>query len=217
MSSSHARRIPIWWWVAFVPALGIAGYALRYALIGERAILPELAESFQVHFGSVLFHTTFGPAALILGLVNLHPGMRARRWALHRWIGRVYLISGFVLGLAGGYLALFAAGGTIARLGFFFLAVATLVSLSVGYLKIRRREITEHREWMLRSYAFIFGAVTLRLWLPLLIIAHNGEFLPAYRIVAWISWVPNILLIEWYIRRGWRPLFDHPVYAEARL
>lgn len=190
--------------------MAIAGYSLRYALVGERAFVPELADSFSARYVPLLIHTTFGPIALLLGLVNLLPAMRKRRWALHRFIGRIYLISGLVLGLAGGYLALFAAGGTIARLGFFILAVATLTTLGGGYFSIRRRDITRHREWMLRSYALVFAAVTLRIWLPLLIIAYQGQFLPAYRWVAWVSWVPNIIWAEWRIRRGWRPAYEHP-------
>ena len=63
---------------------------------------------------------------------------------------------------------------------------------------------------MLRSYGLIFAAVTLRIWLPLLIIAHEGQFLPAYRWVAWVSWVPNLLFVEWVIRRGWRPRYVLP-------
>jgi hypothetical protein len=43
--------------------------------------------------------------------------------------------------------------------------------------------------------------VTLRLWLPILIVAYGGEFLPAYRWVAWLAWVPNLALAEWMIRR----------------
>jgi hypothetical protein len=39
-----------------------------------------------------------------------------------------------------------------------------LVSVFVGYQKIRGGDIVAHREWMLRSYALIFAAVTLRLW-----------------------------------------------------
>ena len=54
---------------------------------------------------------------------------------------------------------------------------------------------------MMRSYACIFGAVTLRIWLPMLIVAHGGKFLPAYRWVAWLAWVPNLAFAEWMIRR----------------
>jgi hypothetical protein len=61
-------------------------------------------------------------------------------------------------------------------------------------------DIAAHRVWVLRSYALIFAAVTLRLELPLLAVAF-GDFLPAYRTVAWLCWVPNLLWTEWYRRR----------------
>ena len=61
---------------------------------------------------------------------------------------------------------------------------------------IKLGEVKRHREWVLRNYALIFGAVTLRIWLPILIIAYQGEFLPAYRWVAWLAWVPNLLWVE---------------------
>jgi predicted permease len=64
----------------------------------------------------------------------------------------------------------------------------------------RAREIPVHRQWMLRSYALIFAAVTLRIELPLLVMAF-GDFTPAYRVVSWLCWVPNLLWAEWYIRR----------------
>ena len=198
-----------WWWPAALLAVGIAAYSLRYIVLREGAFIPELAESFRAHTVPVLIHTTFGPLALLLGIVNLLPAMRRRRWALHRLLGRIYMISSLTLGIAGGYLALFAAGGTIARLGFSCLAAGTVLTIVAGYVSIRKRNIAKHREWMLRSYALIFGAVTLRMWMPLLIIAYGGEFTPAYRIVAWLSWVPNILWAEWTIRRGWRPAYEH--------
>ena len=91
--------------------------------------MPELADSFRARIVPLLIHTTFGPIALVLGIVNLLPAMRRRRWALHRLLGRIYMISGLTLGLAGGYLAFFAVGGTFARLGFLFLAVGTVLTI----------------------------------------------------------------------------------------
>jgi len=52
---------------------------------------------------------------------------------------------------------------------------------------------------MIRSYALLFAAVTLRIELPLLIMAF-GEFTPAYQVVSWLCWVPNALWAERYIR-----------------
>ena len=205
------RRVPIWWWFAAVLALAIAGYSLRYALVGEAAYVPELAPSFRQRPLTLTVHTLFGPLALVLGLVNLLPAMRQRsKWPLHRWLGRVYLVSALALGAAGLSMAFHAAGGTSSRVGFALLAIGTLGTSLMGYRHIRARNIRLHREWMARSYALIFAAVTLRILLPLLIVVYQGEFLPAYRWVAWISWVPNALFVEWIIRRGWRPRFAAP-------
>ena len=200
------RRVPIWWWFAIVLATGIAGYSLRYAVLGEAAYTPELSESFRQRPLTVTIHTLFGPLALLGGLVNLLPAMRRRStWRGHRWVGRIYVASCLLLGAAGFSLALHANGGVIARVGFMMLAAGTLVTSAQAYLAIRRRAVRQHREWMLRSYALIFGAVTLRIWIPFLVILFQGQFLPAYRLVAWVSWVPNVLFVEWIIRRGWKP------------
>jgi len=212
------RRAPLWWWLAALLAVAIAAYSLRYVFLGDAAYVPELSASFRARPLTVMTHTLFGPIALVLGLVNLLPAMRVRRrWTAHRWIGRVYLVSGLALGIAGLSLSLHAAGGIGARVGFGLLAIGTLTTVVQGYRAIKRRNVRLHREWMLRSYGMIFAAVTLRIWLPLLIIAHQGEFLPAYRWVAWLSWVPNVLLVEWVIRRGWRPAYVAPDAFGGRL
>lgn len=208
MLAPRERRTPLWWWLCVLLAVVVAAYSLRYVFLGDRAYVPELSASFRVRPLTVIVHTLFGPMALVLGLVNLLPAMRQRRrWPAHRWAGRVYLVSALALGLAGLSLALQAAGGLVSRVGFGLLAVATLATVAQGYRHIRRGDVRHHREWMLRSYGLIFGAVTLRIWMPILIVAHQGQFLPAYRWVAWLSWVPNMLFVEWIIRRGWQPAF----------
>ncbi len=181
-------RVPRWWVPAALLVAGVGVYSLRYVVIGEGAYVPELAASFRARPIAITLHTLFGPIALALGLVNLLPAMRQRqRWGAHRLTGRVYLASALAVGAAGLYLAGHAAGGPGARMGFALLAVGTLTTGVQGYRRIRRGQVTSHREWMLRSYALIFGAVTLRIWLPILIIAHDSQILPAYRRVAWLS------------------------------
>jgi uncharacterized membrane protein len=207
-SISAGQRVPKWWWPTAILALGVAAYSLRYVVVGARAYVPELAASFAARSTLVTVHTLFGPMALVGGLVNLLPALRNRRWRAHRLIGRVYLVSALMLGSAGLALATHAAGGMLAQVGFGLLALMTLGTTLVAYRRIRRGDVRAHREWMLRSYACIFGAVTLRLWLPILISAYGGQFLPAYRWVAWISWLPNLMWVEWIIRRGWMPRFS---------
>ena len=50
----------------------------------------------------------------------------------------------------------------------------------------------------------------LRLWIPILLTAYQGQFVPAYRWSAWPCWMPNALVDEWMIRRGWRRRFAPP-------
>jgi uncharacterized membrane protein len=209
--SKPPRRVPIAWWFAVVFVLAISAYSLRYAFLGDRAYDPNLAPSFRARPLTVMAHTLFGPIALTLGLVNLLPAMRqGRRWPVHRWLGRIYLVSSIVLGVAGLSLSFHATGGLGPRIAFGLLALAVLGASLMGYRSIRISDVKHHREWMLRSYALIFAAVTLRIWMPILVTVYQGQFVPAYRWAAWLCWVPNVLVVEWIIRRGWQPQFVPP-------
>jgi len=84
-------------------------------------------------------------------------------------------------------------------LGFALLALLLLTTTSIAYARIRRGDVVAHREWMIRSYALIFAAVTLRIELPILV-ALFGAFRPAYVTIAWLSWVPNLLWATLYVR-----------------
>ena len=49
---------------------------------------------------------------------------------------------------------------------------------------------------MIYSYAACFAAATLRLWLPALTSLTN-DFIPAYRMVAWLCWIPNLVFAHY--------------------
>ena len=70
--------------------------------------------------------------------------------------------------------------------------------------EIRRKNITAHRNYMLRSYALTFSAITLRSWK--LILSHSFSIDPAvlYMIDAWMGFVPNLLVAEWIIAIRYR-------------
>lgn len=99
-------------------------------------------------------------------------------------------------GLSGLYISQFAFGGPAARLGFAMLAVCWLYTGLRAFLAIRRRGVSEHRRWMVRNYSLSFAAVTLRVYIPLSVIA-GIEFSTAYAVIAWLHWVPNLIVAEW--------------------
>ncbi|MBS0331794.1 MAG: DUF2306 domain-containing protein, partial [Proteobacteria bacterium] len=54
-------------------------------------------------------------------------------------------------------------------------------------------------QWMVRSFAVIFGAVLLRVYLPAAE-AAGLPFMSAYRAISWLAWVPNLVVAELYLR-----------------
>ena len=62
------------------------------------------------------------------------------------------------------------------------------------------RRFDEHRRWMIRSFAMTFAAVTLRLYLPIAPIL-GYDFVDGYRLTAWSSWIPNLIVAELWLRR----------------
>jgi hypothetical protein len=69
-----------------------------------------------------------------------------------------------------------------------------------GFSAIMNKEIVEHRAWMLYSYACCLASVTLRLWNPILGLFME-DFLLIYRIVSWLSWVPNLIFVKLYLNK----------------
>jgi uncharacterized membrane protein len=187
------------WGAMLFLATGIALVSSRY-LVGEVGF-DEQREVFDAHPVLIFCHVAGGITALLIGPWQFRSGLRARRPRLHRMLGRIYL-AGIAIGVMGGAgLAPLAHGGWIARAGFACLAAAWVVTSAAALLAIRSGRVESHRRWMVRSYACTFGAVTLRLWLPILQFGVGLSFTDAYRTVAWISWVPNLLLVEYALRR----------------
>ena len=52
---------------------------------------------------------------------------------------------------------------------------------------------------MLRSFALAFSAVTLRLWKVIIVYLFHPSPMDVYQIIAWLGWIPNLLIIEYYI------------------
>lgn len=138
---------------------------------------------------------------MLVGWTQFSAKWRVAKASLHRQLGKVYVFAALGSAMAGFFVALSATGGLVSIAGFAMLAVIWFATTLMGLLAIRRADVPVHQRWMIFSYAACFAAVTLRIWLPLLIMLHKGEFVPAYRIVAWLCWVPNLLVAGWISRK----------------
>lgn len=146
-------------------------------------------------------HVLSGMLAIVSGALQFFPGLRQRFLSLHRIAGKTYagaiLLTGAPTGL---YMAFYATGGAAASAGFVLMSVLWFYTTWMGVRTVRQGNIAAHRKWMLRSYAVTFSAVTLRLWVPLLSLFADWQPLTVVVVTAWISWLFNLLFIEFYIK-----------------
>ena len=177
-------------------ALAIGAYALLYLAIPEMGD-PEQKAHFATFSIWVYAHIIPGGVALILGAFQFHSGLRKRWTQAHRIIGRAYVVC-VLIGAVGGFsMAWFALESPATRLGFATLAIIWFYSGAMAYLAIRNRDIALHQQWMIRCYALTLAAVTLRAELGILQGVMGLSFEQSYEIVAWFSWVPNLIIAEW--------------------
>jgi uncharacterized membrane protein len=146
-------------------------------------------------------HITCGGLALLLSPLQLAARVRARIPRLHRICGRIVLASIILAGSAGLVLAPFNLAGPVGIAGFGTLAILWVGFAVAAYRAIRRGDVTTHRRWVIRAFAMTYAAVTLRLWLGILIPLQIGvdpdtAFTRAYYLVPFLAWIPNLLIAE---------------------
>ncbi|HVG97024.1 MAG TPA: DUF2306 domain-containing protein [Chloroflexota bacterium] len=211
-------RAAAWVVLLLLALLLVVFVAAPYLTLNPAVYFAEQRAVYVAHTAGITTHVAGAMLAALLGPFQFLPQSRTRRFLrLHRWSGRVYLLGVLVGGLGGLYMSFLAYGGLPARIGFGMLAVLWLFTAGAAYVRIRAKQIESHKRWMIRNYALTFAAVTLRLWLIGLQALAGVPQLEAYITVAWISWVPNLLVAEWIVERSRRPLgaAGRPVPAAA--
>lgn len=204
----------IFWWIFALLCIMIGLYPSIYFMIDRTFGLlssksPELLNNLLWNIG-FYGHIIPGGLALLVGWIQFSKKIRNNKPLLHRRIGKLYVISVMIGGICGVFIGFNATGGPVAAAGFIALGIIWLGSTWKAYAAARNKQFESHETWMVYSYAACFAAVTLRLWLPLLV-GFMGEFEPAYRIVAWLCWVPNLAVAYWinYTRKKQLHLLVH--------
>ncbi|MBV8976550.1 MAG: DUF2306 domain-containing protein [Alphaproteobacteria bacterium] len=183
-------------------AAGVALWSLRYwaALSGGYPLIdPDIQRVIHHVPVQALTHMLVGPIALAAGPFQFIPGLRARRPRLHRWTGRVYIVACLIAGAGALATAPYASGGPFAGLGFGLLAVSWITANIGGWRAALAGNFAAHRIWMRFSYAMTFGAVTLRLQIPIGMIFlgfHSYSQMSPW--LAYTSWIPNVIAVALY-------------------
>ncbi|AJS58524.1 DUF2306 domain-containing protein [Paenibacillus sp. IHBB 10380] len=156
---------------------------ILYTLVGNYLIHPG-AEGFLSHktglkrelnlpvwLNIMYIHVAFACIAMAAGLLNFSNRIFEKSRKFHRINGYVYLVSVFLVVLTSGYMAPYATGGKITSIGLNTLNIVWLFITITALVQIKKRRITRHRNWMIRSYAFCYTNMLIHLISSLL---HQG-------------------------------------------
>jgi uncharacterized membrane protein len=151
--------------------------------------------SFYVHIGTSIFVLFLGVFQFVKPILTNYPS-----W--HRAAGKMYVLFVLVLsGPSGLVMGFYSNGGIWAKTSFVILSILWWWTTLQAYLKIRKGKVGEHLAYMTRSYALTFSAITLRTYVlvfPHFFILPSREM---YVLVAWLSWIPNLLVAEVLIKK----------------
>ncbi|MDH5403750.1 MAG: DUF2306 domain-containing protein [Candidatus Heimdallarchaeota archaeon] len=199
------------WLTIIIMAILIAIYAI-YASLSmllytlPNTISPDLQGSFYDRQFLFYIHMLFGAPAVTLGAIIINGRFQRKHLNLHRKFGYIYIYSVWLSGTSGLILAFFSAVGWVDHIGFATLAVLWLYTTTMGFKFATEKNYEKHINWMVRSYSLTFAAVTLRLWMPILItifsvLKFQNPFFVAYPIISFLCWVPNIIFAERIIQK----------------
>ena len=140
--------------------------------------------------------------ALLAGFTQFSTHLQSFYPRVHRAFGYVYVTNVLLItGPAALLMSFYANGGPTSKIAFGTLAIGWITFTAIALVKAKNGDFAAHRNFMMRSYALTLSALTLRAWKYA--ITNSVELPPmdVYRAVAWLGWVPNILIAELLIRR----------------
>lgn len=161
--------------------------------------IPVWRAAFYIHvFSSIL--------TLLAGFTQFSSDILRGYPRLHRLVGRIYVWDVLLINFPSGLvMAIYANGGLPSKIAFLLLDGLWFWFTLKAVLEIKRGHAAQHRDYMTRSYALTFSAVTLRTWRSIFTACTLFDAATIYRIDAWMGFVPNLLLAEWLIARRRRP------------
>ena len=199
------------WLLLVLVCVDIVVVVARYLTFDPDAYFPEQRDTYLRLEFFLGVHVLSGILALLVGPFQFVGRIRRRFLRVHRFLGAVYIASATALGLTGLVLAPTAYTGLVAVLGFTFLDLAMLFTTWTAVRMMVTRQFGDHGRWMILSFSLILAGVTLRLMtFTYTVIAATGltelTFETAYAGIAWLCWVPNLLIALWVTRRPTGPV-----------
>ncbi len=147
---------------------------------------------FYVHVYTSIFILLFG----FLAILRKNFGIAK----LHRWTGSAYVVLILLFAAPSGiYMGIYANGNVYSVISFLILGILWWWTTFMAYRTAREGNFIKHKHWMWRSFALTLSAITLRMWKVVIVYLFHPPPMDTYQIIAWLGWLPNIILVEYLI------------------
>jgi uncharacterized membrane protein YozB (DUF420 family) len=171
---------------------------------------------FPGYYPLLVTHIFLGSVVLLAACLQVWPWLRKNHPRVHRTSGRIYVAAALPASVCVMVVAPMTVNGTNAQVANTILAVLWFGTTLAGFRAVRQGRYLDHRRWMLRSFALSFSIIANRLWLVALFAVFVPEIFTgaevdtadlqqAVGVSTWISWVVNLLVVQWWLDRHPRP------------
>jgi hypothetical protein len=125
---------------------------------------------------AVAVHLIFAVIMTVFGPLQLVPQIRARYPVFHRWNGRVFVLTAFVVSIAALYALIVRgpAAGIYNFLGFCVNAALIMVCAAMATRYALQRDFATHRRWALRLFLMASGTWLFRVGMMFWFAANQG-------------------------------------------
>jgi hypothetical protein len=177
---------------------------------------PDWLLSKKHYMIAFYIHISSSVLVLAAGLTQFSKTLMFKYPKWHRNIGKFYVFTVlFLSGPSGLVMAFHGSGGAAAQWAFVLQALGWWFFTYLAYVTILKKDLVKHGEYMLRSYAMAFSAITLRAgtyvvsWYKMQYHIRCPDeawsmlcYPNFYVLEAWLSWVLNIMMVELLIMAG---------------
>lgn len=155
---------------------------------------------YSIYLPALYGHIVTSGCILVIGGLGFSRWIQTNAIQWHRRMGKAYVgLILFISAPSALIMAFYARGGWLINSCFFALSFLWWLFTWQAWMYIRKKNILQHRAFMLRSYALTLSAITLRWYTFFLGYLFNWYNLNSYTWVAWFSWVPNLIIVEYWI------------------
>jgi uncharacterized membrane protein len=171
---------------------------------------PNIGSAYVGHSMALYVHVVPGMLFLVLGPLQFVRRIRLSHIRIHRWLGRIYIVSGLIIGLTSLYIGLqFPLSGLDESTATAFFSAIFLFALLKAFYHIRLRQIQPHREWMIRAFSIGLGISTIRVVELILQFSTSRPIADLLGVSFWLGFGLTLLAGEVWIhisRRARTPL-----------